>query len=183
MMERQLASRYAEALFSLSRENNFIDPVAADLEMVADLLARMPDFARMLEHPEVARVRKYRLLEKTVAPAIQPLSFAFLKLLVRRQRTSILSLVAEEYVRFAEAAKNMITVAVESAVAMTPGETMRLQQALQQLTGKHITLQVQIAPALLAGLRVRIADTMLDGSAAGRLEALRGILHKTGGIG
>jgi len=182
-MERQIATRYAEALFSLARENDVIAPVETDLKLLAEMLRQLPDLYRILEHPEVTLARKYALLEKIAAGAIRPLSLAFLRLLVRRRRSSLLGLVGEEYARLADEAAGMITVEVDSAVAMSSEQSARLQQALQQLTGKQVTLHVQIEPRLLAGVRVRIEDKMLDGSAAGRLEALRAIMQKTGGVG
>jgi F-type H+-transporting ATPase subunit delta len=182
-MERQIATRYAEALFSLARENNLVAPVEEDLRAAAELFRQLPDLSRMLEHPEVTLNRKYVLLEKTFSRAIQPLTFAFLKLLVRRSRSSLLALLGEEYSRLADADAGLIRVEVDSAVAMSEEQSSRLQQALGRLTGKQVMLQLHLAPALLAGVRVRIEDKMLDGSAAGRLEALRAIMQKTGGVG
>jgi F-type H+-transporting ATPase subunit delta len=182
-MERQIATRYAEALFSLARENDLVTPVEGDLRLMAEMLRQFPDFSRILEHPEITLARKYALLERIAAGAIQSLSLAFLRLLVRRRRSGIIALVREEYIRLAEAAAGVITVEVDSAVAIRPEQSARLQQALERLTGKQVTLHLQIEPKLLAGVRVRIEDKMLDGSAAGRLEALRAIMQKTGGVG
>jgi F-type H+-transporting ATPase subunit delta len=182
-MERQIATRYAEALFSLARENNLVAPVETDLQAMAVLFRQLPDLSRMLEHPEVTLARKYVLLERTVARAVEPLTFAFLKLLVRRRRNGLLALVGEEYSRLADADAGVVRVAVDSATALSEEQSSRLQQALARLTGKQVMIQLHLAPELLAGVRVRIEDKMLDGSAAGRLEALRAIMQKTGGVG
>jgi len=91
--------------------------------------------------------------------------------------------VGEEYSRLADADAGVVRVAVDSATALSEEQSSRLQQALARLTGKQVMIQLHLAPELLAGVRVRIEDKMLDGSAAGRLEALRAIMQKTGGVG
>ncbi|NIM06095.1 MAG: ATP synthase F1 subunit delta, partial [Armatimonadetes bacterium] len=111
-MERQIAARYAEALFSLARERDEIDRVDSDLKAVAALLAEVSEFARLLEHPEVAQERKYSLLEEVLGEAILPVTLSFLKLVVRRGRSELLGLVEEEYRLLAEESRGIEKVEV-----------------------------------------------------------------------
>jgi F-type H+-transporting ATPase subunit delta len=180
-MDRQVASRYAEALFPLAWERKESDRVEADLKAVVRLLADLPDFSRMLEHPEVSREHKFNLLDKTIGNNVLPTTMSFLKLLVKRRRSGLIGLVEEEYERFAYEARGIEKVEVTASVALTPEQNRRLEQALVRMTGKKVEIKSRVDARLLAGVKVQIGDRVIDGSAAGRLEALRSILKETGG--
>jgi F-type H+-transporting ATPase subunit delta len=182
-MERQVAARYAEALFSLVREKNEIDRVETDLQAVAGLLKEVLDFARLLEHPEVAEERKFRLLEEALGEALLPVTLSFLKLLVKRERSELLPLVEEEYRLLADEARGIEKVEVSTAVALTGEEEGRLRAALERLTGKKVEITTRLEADILAGVRAQVGHRLIDGSAAGRLGALRSKLREAGGGG
>ncbi len=182
-MERQIAARYAEALFSLARERDEIDRVDSDLKAVAALLAEVSEFARLLEHPEVAQERKYSLLEEVLGEAILPVTLSFLKLVVRRGRSELLGLVEEEYRLLAEESRGIEKVEVASATPLTSDQENRLRSALERLTNKKVEIATRLDPGLLAGVRAQIGHRLIDGSAAGRLQELRSKFKDIGGAG
>jgi len=179
-MERQVAARYAEALFSLAGERDEVERIDGDLKTAAALFGEMPDMPRLLEHPEVAEERKFHLLERTFGDSILPATLSFLRLLVRRGRSQLLSLVEEEYRLLADAAAGIEKAEVTAARPLAAKQEERLRLALERLTGKEIEIEVRLEPELLAGLRVQIGHRLIDGSAAGRLEALHFKLKEAG---
>jgi len=48
-----------------------------------------------------------------------------------------------------------------------------LTAVLARFTGKRVLLEERTDPDVLAGVRVRVGDRLIDGSAAGRLQRLR----------
>ncbi len=179
-MEHQIAARYAEALFSLAREKGEEDRVEADLAAVYSLLQEAPDLGRVFDHPEMPLERKVHLLEQ-VFGEVQPITLSFVKLLVRRGRSALVGIVGEEYALLADAARGVAEVEVASAVELTADQQNRVRQALERLTGKKVKLRAQVEPGLLASVRVQIGDRRIDGSAAGRLEALGAKLKEAAG--
>ena len=58
----------------------------------------------------------------------------------------------------------------------TEAQRSRLSAALRALYGKEVHLNVDLDPAVLGGLAVRIGDEIIDGTVATRLaEAARGL--------
>lgn len=72
------------------------------------------------------------------------------------------------------AAQRDTTVAhVRSASALSSEQSDRLASTLTRTYGKPVAVHVEVDPELLSGLVVRVGDEVIDGSAAGRLAALR----------
>jgi len=66
------------------------------------------------------------------------------------------------------------TAAIRDALATTNNaETAAIDKRLRAMTGATVELQVQVDPALIGGLTVRIGDRLIDASVRGRLEPLR----------
>jgi F-type H+-transporting ATPase subunit delta len=62
---------------------------------------------------------------------------------------------------------------VTSVVPLTEQQQERLAATLQRIYSRPIALHVEVDPELLGGLVVKVGDEVIDGSAAGRLDALR----------
>ncbi len=61
---------------------------------------------------------------------------------------------------------------VRSAVPLTEEQRGLLKRRLRERFGEEFILRVEIDPSLIGGLVIRVKDQVLDGSVAGRLNAL-----------
>ncbi len=62
---------------------------------------------------------------------------------------------------------------VVSALPLTPEEKEAVKDDILSKLGAQATVTFRVNPAILGGLIVRVGDKVLDGSVAGKLEALR----------
>jgi len=61
---------------------------------------------------------------------------------------------------------------VEYSGALAPATLVRIEKNLSDAYGRKITTVARKNPSLVAGLRISVADDVLDASVAGRLENL-----------
>lgn len=61
---------------------------------------------------------------------------------------------------------------VESATALTPSIQSDLQANLAKKYGRSLSLEFQVKPELLGGIRIKVGSDVWDGSVKARLEAL-----------
>jgi F-type H+-transporting ATPase subunit b len=65
------------------------------------------------------------------------------------------------------------TAHITSAESLTIDQQGLMARTLTALADRHIDLEVQVDPQLVAGIRVRIGDIVVDSSVAGQLNELR----------
>ncbi len=62
---------------------------------------------------------------------------------------------------------------VRSAIALSTAQTERLAATLTRAYGREVTVHVEVDRAMQGGLVIQVGDEVIDGSIAGRLDALR----------
>lgn len=65
------------------------------------------------------------------------------------------------------------TVYVTTARPLSPEQQGLLVRTFTALADRHVNLELKVDPTLVAGLRVRLGDTIVDNSVAGQLAELR----------
>ena len=69
--------------------------------------------------------------------------------------------------------RDKIVAIVKTAAPLTDEQTTRLVGSLGRIYGREVSVHVEVEPSVLGGIRVQVGDEVIDGSVAGRLEALQ----------
>ena len=170
-----MTARWAQALFGLASEKGVLDQVERDVEFLAAELA-VPAVAEHLFDARVpAEVKRSRI--DLLRPHVHALTGNFLCLLHDRRRLEVLRDLGQAFRALSLERRGQIEGVVEAPRPLDAGELAALGGALSARLGKAVALETRIVPELLAGVRVFIANKLLDQSAVGRLEALRARLQ------
>ncbi|WP_136055018.1 F0F1 ATP synthase subunit delta [Microbacterium sp. K24] len=93
--------------------------------------------------------------------------------LVRQPRERRVRQLLSRATRIVSSQHGRVVATVHTASALNDAQRTRLSDALSQRYDGKVTLNVVIDPAVLGGLRVQIADDVIDGSISARLADLR----------
>jgi F-type H+-transporting ATPase subunit delta len=173
MRNHRAAARYAEALFDIAREEDRVEAVRAELEELAQVVEATPDLRLLLRRPDLDAERKLGPLRAALGGKFTDTLMALVGGLVRHQRGDSVEAVAEVFGELADAAAGVVRAEAQTVVPLTAEQRARLVGALGRITGKKVELEERIAPEILAGLRLRVGDRLIDGSAVGRLQRMR----------
>ena len=179
-MQASLAGRYATALFELARDGNgeaggarVIAAVERSLSTVQAALRESDEFARLTTSPLVDRVAAGRAIDAAArVMALDPTTTSFLGVLAANRRLAELPRVIRAYRQLAAGWRGETSAEVTSAHPLTDDQVTELKHQLRARIGREVTVDLQVDPALLGGLVVRIGSQMIDSSIRTRLGAL-----------
>jgi len=86
---KEIAERYAAALYAVAREGGIVEEIEAELSSIVDAIRTIPDFARFLAHPLIGRERKISLVEEGF-PELSEYMRNMIRLLVQNGRDTLI---------------------------------------------------------------------------------------------
>jgi len=186
MIEDTLAARYAAALIGIARDKGTLDRIQAEMETLADIFApdrgaiNVPELGTLLGMPRIPLAEKIRITDVM----LEELDFTaeagnLLNVLIKRRRIALVGPIAAQVRRRVAAEKGVAAATVETARPLTDAQREALAKALAQAVGRDVDLAVRDNPDLLGGVRVRMGDTLIDGSLDGALDRLETKLTKS----
>jgi F-type H+-transporting ATPase subunit delta len=169
-----MAGRYASALFELAREAGETDKVEADLGTLAALIAQSADFSRLVRSPVLGADDQLRALAAVLDRiGIAGLAANFAKLVTANRRLFALPDMIRAYKALLARERGEVTAQVTVAETLGERHLAALKDALRSVTGKDVTLDLKVNPAIVGGLIVKLGSRMVDASLKTKLNALK----------
>lgn len=167
---------YGTALYSLAEEERLQDEVLAGLELTQQVLRENPQYPRLLQNPALSKEERLTLLDNALRGAVHPYVLNFCKLLCGQSALGALEGAAAQYRAQLYEARGLLPVTALTAVPLSEAQQEALCAKLRARTGKTILLTNTVDARVLGGVKLTYAGREMDGSAAGRLAALRDAL-------
>ena len=172
-IQARLAGRYALALFELARDQKQLESVGASLAAVRDALRESAEFRELTTSPLVGRDEAAKAMTAAAeAMRLDPLTTNFLGVLAQNRRLKQLGNVIRAFNTLAARHRGEITAEVTSAHSLGDDQVDALRQNLRTRMGRDIAVEMNVDPAILGGLVVKIGSQMIDGSIRTKLNNL-----------
>jgi F-type H+-transporting ATPase subunit delta len=163
----------ADAALRAAEADGVLDDVEDELFRFARLLEREPVLRAALTDPGLPDDRKSGLLRELLGERAKPQTLRLVELAVTRPRGRSVETALDELADLAAQRRQRFVAQVKVARPLEPRQEARLAAALERLYGRQIQLQVDVDPAVLGGISVRVGDEVLDGTVQRNLEAVR----------
>ncbi len=172
-IQASLSGRYALALFELANEQKKLEAVGRDLAAVAQALAESDDFKALTTSPLVGRDEAVKAVAATAAAMrLDPITANFLGVLAKNRRLAQLPGVIRAFNTLSARHRGELTAEVISAHSLDDDQVDAIRQNLRTRMGRDITVDLNVDPAILGGLVVKIGSQMIDGSIRTKLNTL-----------
>lgn len=180
MSNFKTAQRYANALMQVAIERKEVDAILEDVRFIDNTLRDSRELVLFLKSPIIKRDKKQKVLIELFGSKVSELTRTFMDIMTRKNREDILPSVFEAFIKKYNEYAGIVDIGVESAEALSKAEVEKLQKALEKKTGKKVNLHLGENESLRGGLKIRIEDTVIDGTVKHKLEQLESLLYNTG---
>lgn len=170
MLGGAVAKRYADALFSIAKEQDIVDGVESDITLILAALNDHPQLRRILQHPAISVDVKKKQVGELFGKVVSNTAMNFFQLLLERRREKFLQGIYEEYVRLANEHRGQVKAHVETAVPMSESELKDLGEKLGAACGKQLDITASVNAELIGGALLKVGDRVIDASVKGQLD-------------
>jgi F-type H+-transporting ATPase subunit delta len=174
MTKRASARPYAKALFEVAVGTGRVEPTADELAAVARLFADHPDLGRVLTHPAVTPKAKREVTDQVATRlGLSAPVHKLLLLMAERDRLGLLAELQQDYRQRLMKHLEVVEAHVTTAVPLPADRAAAIASSLGAATGKRVTVQTGVDPAIMGGVVAKMGSTVIDGSVVRQLERLR----------
>lgn len=173
MRRHPVTGAYAEALLAIAEEQKKSDEFGEELGSLQGIFVQSRDLRILFESPKVPRAEKVALLDRVFGGKVSTPVLNLLKTLVERGRQTLFPEICVVFSEKLDEARGRTHVTITSASALSDELRDRIVAAIGQKTGRTVVSAERVDEDLLGGVKIRIGDTVIDGSIRTRLNKMR----------
>ena len=177
MIGSSIAKRYARAFFEIAEEEKQLEKYYLELRSFSEMVDGNENLREFLANPIFDQREKRDVVDNVLQKVgLAGVTANFLRLLADKRRIGILADIVACYRELMDAALNKQRVQVKTAFPLSNELSEHLKKGMEDLTGKQIDITIEQDASLLAGIVVRVGDTLYDGSVKTQLNNIRNLL-------
>lgn len=163
------ASEYGKALFLLAREDGKYAEYITDLSIMISAFKENGKYVNLLDTPALSKKEKLSLIDEAFSSLNENI-VNLLKILCERHSVHLIFDVEKSFISLYNEEMGIEEVSVITAVPLTEGQSERLKEKLEKITGKNIIIKNVIDKSILGGVKLRYFGKQIDGSIKSRLD-------------
>jgi F-type H+-transporting ATPase subunit delta len=176
-----MAGRYASALFELATEADQVDVVAGDLDRFKALLDGSDDLKRLVQSPVFSAEDQVKAITAVLDQAkVGGLAGNLIKVVAANRRLFAIEGIIRGFAALVAQARGEVTAEVTVAEELSAANAQTLSAALKDVLGKEPKIEVNVDPAILGGLIVKVGSRMIDTSLRTKLNTIKNAMKEVG---
>lgn len=178
-MARLAARIYGNALFLLAKEKQMTEVLCKEAEYLAAVWKRYPDFARLMNHPQISREDKIHMLEAIFKGRVSDDMIGFLHVIIRKDRYREILMILKCFIGQIGEYKKAGTAFVASALELTEEQKHGIEKRLKDVTGyESFQMYYSVDASLIGGLVIQVNGRVVDSSLKTQMERLHRQLNR-----
>jgi len=164
---------YARALHGIAEANHCVDALADDLGHLVAFIHKTPSVRQFLVDDQVTMPAKQNALAELLGGQLHPLLVPFTLLLAAAGDIDLINPLATAFISTAAGETQTAIGEIHSAVALSPEKLAAIETEVSRTLNRPVRLQPHVMNNILGGIRVKIGDTVIDGTLDTQLEEAR----------
>ena len=172
MSQGVIARRYAKALINLAEKD--LENTGKSLTELADIFSNSAELSEVLSDTKVSSQIKQNVLKKILKKIkVSKLVDTFIRYLLAKRRIVLLPNIERAFNLFLQEKLGRIEAGITVAQEMSKVNVGKLEKAISRYSGKEVTVNITIDPAIIGGIVTRIGSVVIDGSIHTQLNQIR----------
>jgi len=173
-----ISVRYARALLKGSTEAKIEDIVYRDMQALAMSYMKVPELRFTIDNPMLSKDSKESLLVTACGGNPNELTKAFIKLVLKEDRESVLQFMANSYITLYRKQKNVISGKLTTAAAVSPETERRMRMMVESATNGAVEFETEVNPDIIGGFVLEYDTYRMDASVKTKLATILSQLRK-----
>jgi F-type H+-transporting ATPase subunit delta len=178
MKGSKVAIRYARSLFGIGLSTQQLEKIKLDVAFLNEMLQEQRDFRTLVASPVIKTEMKISIFKELLSGAISNDTLLFLNLLAQKRREGMLADICHSFMKIYYKHNNIEEVTLTTAIAADDQIRQTVKTLVGKMTQSSLLFTEIVDPKIIGGFVVRLGDTQIDASVAGKLQQSKNHLLK-----
>ena len=172
MSQGVIARRYAKALINLAEKD--LEITGNSLAAIADVYSNSTELSEVLSDTKVSSQIKQNILKSILKKIkVSKLVDTFIRYLIAKRRIVLLPNIERAFNLLLQEKLGRIEAGITVAQEIPEVTVGKLEKAISRYSGKEVSVNITIDPAIIGGIVTRIGSVVIDGSIHTQLNQIR----------
>lgn len=153
----EIASRYAEALFSLKRDSKQLESTQEEVRQLKKIFLENPDFIVVLDSSYESLIEKNQIIDKTLVGVDEEIK-TLLKIVVSNHRAKYIVDIFDDFISLVNEYRGVKEGLVYSPFKLEEKQIAKLNMIISKIEQVPVDLKNVIDPSLIGGVKIVIND-------------------------
>ena len=173
-----ISVRYARALLKSATDAKIEQQVYAEMQQIAKSYIEVPQLRSTIDNPMLSKDKKQALLLTAAGQKPSDLMKAFISLVLKEDRESVMQFIANSYVTLYRQQKNVIRGRLITAAAVSPATEQKMREMVESKTNGTVEFETEVNPDIIGGFILEYDSYRMDASVKSQLNSILNTLKK-----
>ena len=171
-----IIKKYAQLLYQVAVKEDDINQISAHLHSLRSILKSVPELNQLLITRRVGVQDKMIMLKNILGNKISDIEMDLIVLLMENGNMMLFGEVVKRFDYIFDKNSEIIKVQISSSSRLSDDEVQRISTNIENKIQKKIDVATETDASLIGGLKLRVENTLIDGSVSNRLQKMRDTL-------
>ena len=178
MQNNREVNKYATAVFAVAEDSGQLSDVSQHLNILLTAYKASPDLRLFLHSRRIPLGNKFKILKVVLEDVLSEFGFELLVQLLNDGQIQLLEEIIKRILFLIDNKSGAMKVTVTTSSLLNENELDELVTGIEKKLEKKIEMESVVDTKIIAGVKFRIGNTIIDGSIATRLQKLEYSLYQ-----
>ena len=175
-INKGIIKKYTQALFKVVVKENDINQVSDRLHNIRSILKSVPELNQLLITRRVQVQDKINMLKNILGDNISNIEMDLMVLLMENGHMMLFGEVVKRFDYLLDKESELVKVHITSSSILSDAEVQQISSKIENNIQKEIEVKTETDASIMGGIKLRVGNTLIDGSIYSRLQKMRDTL-------
>ena len=171
-----IIKKYAQLLYQVAVKEDDINQISDYLHSIRSILKSVPELNQLFITRRVQVQDKMIMLKNILGDKISDIVMDLMVLLMGNGHMMLLGEVVKRFDYLKDKDSEIIKVQITSSSRLSDDEVQRISLNIENKIQKKVEVTMETDTSIVGGIKLRVGNTLIDGSVYSRLQKMRDIL-------
>ena len=176
LKNKRIITKYAQGLYKVALKEENVTQISACLHSIMNILKSVPELNQLFITRRVQIENKMVILKNILGDKISGIEMDLIVLLIENGHMLLYGEILERFDYLLDKESEIIKVQITSSTRLPDDEVQKISSTIENKIQKKLNVKMDTDTSLVGGIKLRVGNTLIDGSVSNRLQKMRDTL-------